>query len=369
LKNNKIKIAVFTVILALIFFGTSTVFSSCSLFRGAAGETVAGSTTASATTDEEDTDAETTAAETTGSTAPETTAPDTTAPPETTAAETTAAPTTETTPATTVPPETAPKPVAPTIKLKIYEGPTYSPGDDICYYRVEAVVTGTPKPTVTFSKDDSNGSWGKLKAQINVTRTNPNYTITATVKNSAGTDTDSIDLSWGCGPLIIEKTAEFKPSDLASVDSAGTITNGSVVFGDNAADKDIRGFFAFDISSLKGKNLISATLQLAEPNITETINFKDKIQIWYVDFLSGGVTASDYMDTPYSGPQSFKWNVDPLTFSTDFLKTIISDRAAAERKLEFGIWFANPATGGTSGIDEKRIYHTNDITLTVTYEQ
>src|SRR3972149_8449091 len=75
---------------------------------------------------------------------------------------------------------------APAINLEIYEGPTYSAGDDICYYRVRAIVTGTPVPTVTFSKDDSAGVWGPLKAQINLTRNTPTYTLTAIAKNSAG---------------------------------------------------------------------------------------------------------------------------------------------------------------------------------------
>ena len=366
MKKKRTYLTVLVIIMALMLFGIQGIFSSCSFLAGELNETTSGTTAASGTTTAAETSAsETTSAETTASTtAPETTAAETTAP-ETTAAETTAPPTTTTAPETTPPP----KPVAPTIKLKIYEGPTYSAIDDICYYRVEATVTGTPRPVVTFSKDDSNGSWGKLKTQVNLSRANPNYTLTVTAKNSAGTDTDSIDLSWGCGPLIIEKTMEIRPSNLANIDSAGTIDNGSVVFGDSISDKDVRGFFAFDVSPLDGKKLVSASLKLVDPSTTAKIDFKGNIQIWYVDFLSGGINSSDYMNAPYSGPQSFKWNVDPLQFSTAFLMNIISDRAAAQRKLEFGIWFANPATGGNSGVDEVRAYHNNDIVLTVVYEQ
>lgn len=90
---------------------------------------------------------------------------------------------------------------APTINLEIFEGPTYSAGDDICYYRVKATVIGDPAPAVSFSKDDSGGVWGSLKTQINLTRNTPNYTLTATAKNSAGQAMDSITLNWGCGPL------------------------------------------------------------------------------------------------------------------------------------------------------------------------
>ncbi|MCL4415841.1 MAG: hypothetical protein M1308_03195 [Actinobacteria bacterium] len=88
----------------------------------------------------------------------------------------------------------------PTINLEILEGPTYSAGDDICYYRVGATVTGDPSPAVTFSKDDSGGVWGRLKTQVNLTRNSPTYTLTAIAKNSAGQAMDSITLNWGCGP-------------------------------------------------------------------------------------------------------------------------------------------------------------------------
>ena len=86
---------------------------------------------------------------------------------------------------------------APTINLEIFEGPTYSAGDDICYYRVRAIVTGDPAPTVSFSKDDSGGVWGPLKTQINLKRNSPNYTLTAKATNSAGQAMNSITLSWG----------------------------------------------------------------------------------------------------------------------------------------------------------------------------
>ncbi len=87
----------------------------------------------------------------------------------------------------------------PTIKLRIYEGPLYSAEDDVCYYRVEAEVTGNPLPSrANFNKDDSNGSWGLFKAQVNLTRSEPIYTLIATVSTSRGADRDSIELVWAC---------------------------------------------------------------------------------------------------------------------------------------------------------------------------
>jgi hypothetical protein len=85
--------------------------------------------------------------------------------------------------------------VAPTIKLEIFEGPT-SVGDGICYYRIRAMVAGNPTPMVSFSKDDSGGAWGSLKAQINLTKNVSKYTLTAIAKNSSGLASDAITLNW-----------------------------------------------------------------------------------------------------------------------------------------------------------------------------
>jgi len=104
---------------------------------------------------------------------------------------------------------------APAIKLEIYEGPTYSPADNVCYYRIKANVTGEPAPDVTFSKDDSNGSWGKYKVQTNLHQ-DETYTLTAIATNSEGSDKDFIELNWGCDlpkPEIIEDVTDASTND------------------------------------------------------------------------------------------------------------------------------------------------------------
>jgi len=103
----------------------------------------------------------------------------------------------------------AAKGTAPTIELKIYEGPEYSQADDVCFSRIEAVVTGDPAPTVEFSKDDSGGAFGSKKVQINLTKNNQSYTLTAKAKNSAGEASASIDLSWGCAPINSSPTIDL----------------------------------------------------------------------------------------------------------------------------------------------------------------
>jgi len=113
---------------------------------------------------------------------------------------------------------------APTIELEIYQDATYSESDSVCYYRIKAIVTGNPSPTVEFSKDDSLGVFGSKKAQVNLYDPSETYTLTATATNSEGSDTDSINLSWGCEEEIEEEeeaeeeTAFAVTSVTASVD-------------------------------------------------------------------------------------------------------------------------------------------------------
>lgn len=90
---------------------------------------------------------------------------------------------------------------APTIKLEVSEGPFYSSADDVCYWRVKAIVTGNPSPDITWSQDFSGGAFGKNIAQVNLTRDNPNYTLKASAANSEGTASNEISLTWGCGEI------------------------------------------------------------------------------------------------------------------------------------------------------------------------
>ena len=66
----------------------------------------------------------------------------------------------------------------------------------MCYYRVAVIVTGNPAPIIKFSKDDSNGSWGKNKAQVNL-KNGESYDLAVTAVNSVGIVTKHIVLIWG----------------------------------------------------------------------------------------------------------------------------------------------------------------------------
>lgn len=83
----------------------------------------------------------------------------------------------------------------PTLKIIVYEGPVIVQDSVMCYYRVAAIVTGNPAPIIKFSKDDSNGVWGKNKAQVNL-ENGESYDLMVTAVNSVGAVTKHIYLSW-----------------------------------------------------------------------------------------------------------------------------------------------------------------------------
>jgi hypothetical protein len=256
---------------------------------------------------------------------------------------------------------------APTIKLQIYEGPTYSQTDDVCYYRVEAIVTGSPAPTITFSKDDSSGSFGSKKVQVNLSKSSPNYTLTAKAKNSAGEATASIDLSWGCTqPQPVEKTVDLHPSIFGTVGPNGFCDTTFMAIGDSQFNTDWRGRFAFDLSTLKGKEIKDAKLILKYSESWGGAAFKGDIVVNYNDFLPD-LTASDYNSLAYApATQALKYPINDIVISDDILKNKVKERTEAGEELQFGIGFTN-AGSDNDGEAEGMLYYKEKITLTVTY--
>jgi len=164
---------------------------------------------------------------------------------------------------------------SPHIELKIYEGPTYVEDEMICYYRIQAEVRGEPEPTLEWSRDDSHGSWGQEIAQVNLGSSSDTYTLTCKATNPAGEDTDSIDIEWECprvemalpetveGEPPQEWTMTLHPSDIGYlVWPSGVNTETLIVAIDSISNTAVQGFFAFDLSSLSGKEINSATLRL-----------------------------------------------------------------------------------------------------------
>jgi len=133
---------------------------------------------------------------------------------------------------------------APTIELEIYEGPLSAEGDDICYYRIKAIVTGSPIPTIEFSKDDSNEALGKYIAQVNLYDSSEIYTLIATATNLEGTASDSINLGWGCSnnvarePLIVVDLTSLETQILNLINNI-RVSNGLGVLQPNQILTDI----------------------------------------------------------------------------------------------------------------------------------
>jgi len=83
----------------------------------------------------------------------------------------------------------------PKILIEVIEGPVVLEDNSVCYYRIKAKVSGKPAPQIYFSKDDSNGAWGKDISQVNLLP-RENYQLTIKATNSSGQANASIDLSW-----------------------------------------------------------------------------------------------------------------------------------------------------------------------------
>lgn len=86
-------------------------------------------------------------------------------------------------------------PDLPKIELKVILGPQYAQEGLVCFYRVEATVKGQEIEQISFNKDDSNGTWGKNIAQINLME-GQTFTLVCEAENPAGIASESITLQW-----------------------------------------------------------------------------------------------------------------------------------------------------------------------------
>ena len=229
--------------------------------------------------------------------------------------------------------------IAPTITLEIYMGPVYSSADGVCYYRVQANVTGTPAPTIVWSRSDSGTSWGPNRVQINLHSPTETYTLTATATNSAGSKTASIDLSWGCNrpPAVHEITlmgdhitnTDYTVSAYATDPDGDVLTYQWSVTGGSIANPNINPIIWTTPSTPRfcditvtindgrgGTDSLTETVEVTEPNsppvlgdIVITPRETTPPNTYYTGkTYDVSVTASD----PDGDPLNYSWSISPL---------------------------------------------------------
>ena len=250
---------------------------------------------------------------------------------------------------------------APTIELEIYEGPF--PVESICVYRVKAIVTGSPNPTIIFSKDDSGGIWGTKKTQVNLNNPGDTYTLTATATNPEGSASDSIELSWGCDEPEPEPEPEpelYETSIAATPEISGYILkDGSVMLGlwarmcDTESDTYTKGYLSFDISRLHGK-----TVQDAEMSFTNIVSwgnpesFASSIVVKVYNYIR--LDASDFAIGGVQLP-SIPISVTSYTISGNTLKNELQDVLDNEVRdyfqIKLGLSGVTNNDGDTDGVD------------------
>ena len=279
---------------------------------------------------------------------------------------------------------------APTIELEIYEGPTYSADDDVCYYRIKATVTGNPAPAIEFSKDDSLGSFGSKKAQVNLNDPSETYTLTATATNSEGTVTDSIDISWGCEEEATEEDEEEEEGEEEVIpiseailnvvgDETGTIqegdpgqvTNSFVYAGDWINDMPCSGYISFDINSLHGKNIQSVRLTLSSPTIYGTHAERQFLGWLHIGIVDYGITALSLADRSASATSLVRYNTlkTDINYSGDNLKNALQSNIDGGRpRIQFKLyWTYEWGTTDSDGERDGNDFTPGNIHLRVEY--
>lgn len=113
----------------------------------------------------------------------------------------------------------------------------------------------------------------------------------------------------------------------------------------------LEGFFAFNLSSLAGKEITSATLILDRPDDETRGNpaFKGKIFLYFNDYLP--LDRDDYRIHPYEGPITFENNEIPLEYSSEYLVSIIQERANEGKKLQFALAYENSGFNDNGDMD------------------
>lgn len=277
---------------------------------------------------------------------------------------------------------------SPTLKLEVYEGPLYSESDEVCYWRVKAILTGNPTPEVEFSKDDSEGAWGKYKVQINLNNTSETYKLTATATNSEGTDSDSLNLSWECEEepsggeaggdgdeedgLVFEimESSEmtFQPFSIGYVVYPTGVNTTELIIGDSISNTDVRGFFAFDLIALSGKEILSANLRLNTYKYYPDPSFKGRVIIVNSNYMPP-LDVDYYFSLPPVLEETgfvFPNTANPIILSDQILENYIQGKVDSSCIAGFTILYEFSNTDWDYEIDGRE-FSKESISLRIKY--
>ncbi len=228
---------------------------------------------------------------------------------------------------------------APTISLAIYEGPALD--GSICYYRVEATVTGSP--TVSFSKDDSGGAWGSKKVQININDPTDTYTLTATATNSEGSATDSIALSWGCAvpaPDPIETDViigiDINESGFTVIGEGTYLGVPLAYLGDWDNDKNVLTYLIFDINSISTLDDVTLKDVSVTIPVVGKVNQPEQISTEIIVLAEG-----QNVKTLYASASLNNLNFSSINLKSELQKAVDADKQRFELVIGFPGVLAN----------------------------
>jgi len=159
------------------------------------------------------------------------------------------------------------------------------------------------------------------------------------------------------------------PSDVGHIiqhlASPNVVSTANVIIGDSSSNTDIRGFFAFDVSSLSDTEIITASLILNTYKLYDDPAFKDHIGLRWGTYLP--LDPNDYLMLGTHPVESYDNNKEPIVFSRDDLVIAIGNMANINNdKLQFNIGYSNDSSDG-DGIMDGREYRIEDIYLLIDY--
>ena len=158
----------------------------------------------------------------------------------------------------------------PTVDIDRIYGPVME--GDICVQRFKAKVTGSPKPTIKWNHDDSNGALGKDVAQVNL-KAGEEFDLKVTVNNSAGSATATRHVKYECTQTT---TTTVPPTVSFTADLAVT---------DIYADSQWKVY-------IKIKNLGPSNLTNAGATLSYTLGITPPGGIPYAEGSSGPITIN-----------------------------------------------------------------------------